>query len=128
MDACRVPFRNVSLCAVGNPVSPAGIAQNFRDIERVVAYVDTNFSGGIDFDEFLAVLRPSDHRPAAANGEDVANAFAELRVRVNPSWARLVVCRALIAAVSCWPLPQKKLDSKDKAISLPLMMTIQVRS
>jgi Ca2+-binding EF-hand superfamily protein len=57
---------------------PAGIAQSTRDIERILAVVDTNASGGIDFEEFLQVLLPSSRHDSS--NDMVAQAFSELQV------------------------------------------------
>ncbi len=64
-------------------LSLAGIAQNIRDIECLLSVVDSDTSGGIDFEEFLLVLQPQQPRTSARvdHAKQVSShAFSALQV------------------------------------------------
>ena len=63
----------------------AGIAQNIRDIDCLLGVMDSDTSGGIDFEEFLMVLKPPKDDADDGDANHAINvsgkAFAALQVR-----------------------------------------------
>ena len=89
----------------------SGIAQNIREIDCLLGIVDSDTSGGIDFEEFLNVLRPPKQSSYVSERDTEmavsAQAFATLTVRgcvcVSCICLRIVYVHAyrVCACVSC---------------------------
>lgn len=85
-----------------DPLLSTGLARNRDDLRRLIRLVDTDGSGEIGFDEFLAVLRPSQGGGGvgSANGE-AASAFAALQATISKDGALPLQVRAGQVVVFC---------------------------
>jgi Ca2+-binding EF-hand superfamily protein len=84
-----------------DPLLSTGIVRNWRDVEALLAAIDSNGNGTIDFEEFLMVLRPPDGEGNAGEA-DAQTAFSELQVcGAGAVCYGAVCCAVLCCAVLC---------------------------